>query len=420
MDSRHFPRTNQLVRPSIKSSYRKTLVDASGRQFDDLVSGALVANFGYSQPRLAAIVKQYASGFPFLHGKNFESDEVRQLSTALASIDGGKSRVAYGVTGSDGIELAFRVAWLYQRKNGHIERTGIASLRPSYHGSTFAALQSSCFPAKKQFGHLHFENVSIGLTVTATERAQELELEQGAADRLAIAATTCAAFVVEPIVANSGGCYRLSAASLALIRRFCDENEIVLIYDAIATSLGRCGTLLLPPSTENPDISVVSKGLTAGFFPLSAAIIGERIHSRIFASDMHNILGHTYAAQPVAARLALEVLEMLQAPQMLLGIRQAGRSIRDQLLKCGLFGDVRAEGLLIGADFLDPNMNLKTLNDFLLGHGILVLPGECVFADGSTRKYLTLAPFFEIEDGEIDDSIRVLVARLEEFVDQSQ
>ena len=418
MSSAYFGRTTLVHDRVVASAQRKTLVDTSDRTYDDLVSGALAMNFGYTDSRLAGIVGDYAHKLPFLHGRNFASPEMIALAERLSVLRGHACRVAFGVTGSDAIELALRIAWLYHGAKGARKRRRTLSFGVSYHGSTLAALSHSHFPGRAVYrdfadvGNGH----TLGFTYSQGETGVELAFDEEARAFLDGDLTEFGSAIIEPVSANAAGCMRISNESLRILRDACSRHDIVLIYDEIATSMGRIGSTFFETQACAPaDISVVSKGLTAGFYPLSAALVSDAIASRIEGTSFHNLLGHTYAGQPVAGRLGLEIVDRLTSDNYLDAIRQRGRRIAQLLAASNLFQEVRQEGLLLAGD-LERAVSASTVNRYLLEHGVLALSGERpALTGGATTTFVTFAPLFEIGEQEIDESFGRVVDLLKAF-----
>lgn len=418
MSSLYLGRTTLSHDRVVKSAQRKTLVDTNGRTYDDLVSGALAMNFGYTDSRLAGIVTDYARNLPFLHGRNFASPEIIALSERLSTLHGHGCRVAFGVTGSDAVELALRIAWLYHEAKGERKRRRTLSFGVSYHGSTMAALSHSHFPGAAVYRG--FANAgddhTLGFAYAQGETGVELALDEEARAFLAGDLAEFGSAIIEPVSANAAGCMRVANDSLRMLRDACTRHDIVLIYDEIATSMGRIGSTFFNAQAGEPaDISVVSKGLTAGFYPLSAALVSDTIARRFEGTPFHNLLGHTYAGQPVAARLGLEIVDRLANENCLGAIREKGRRIAQLLANSNVFREVRQQGLLLAGD-LERVVSASTINRYLLEHGVLALAGERPASNGrEMTTFITFAPFFEIREDEIDDSFGHVVELLKAF-----
>jgi beta-alanine--pyruvate transaminase len=295
---------------------------ADGRQILDGTAGLWCCNAGHNRPRIVeAIQKQaaeldYAPAFQMGHPKAFE------LANRLVDIaPKGMDHVFFTNSGSESVETALKIAIAYHRVRGEGARTRLIGRERGYHGVNFGGISvGGIVTNRKHFGTLlggvdHLPHTH-NLAKNAYSKGQP---EHGAelADELVKIVTlhdssTIAAVIVEP-VAGSTGVLIPPLGYLQKLRKICDDNGILLIFDEVITGYGRLGA---PFAADyfgvTPDMMVTAKGLTNGVIPMGAVLVKKEIHDAFMSAPDNTIElfhGYTYSGSPIASAAGIATLE---------------------------------------------------------------------------------------------------------------
>ena len=312
--------------------------DTSGKKYLDFVSGLGVNALGHSHPRILKALREQAG--KVIHVSNLYYHPYQgPLAAALAKIT-GMDRVFFCNSGTEAVEGAIKLARLYASRQGK-EKFEVVALKNSFHGRTFGALSATGQEKYRK----EFEPLVPGFRFARYNDVEHLES--------CITANTCAV-LVEPIQ-GEGGIFEMSpefmeaAASLAL------RNRAVLICDEIQCGLGRTGDYLASQAYRlRPDILLLAKPLGGGL-PLGAFLAREEIGA-LFQPGMH---GSTFGGGPLACRVALEFLAVLEKEKVLKNVRKTGEYFRRRLLemaaKYPFIREVRGRGLMLALDLAIPS-----------------------------------------------------------------
>jgi adenosylmethionine-8-amino-7-oxononanoate aminotransferase len=237
------------------------------------------------------------------------------------------------------------------------------------------------------------------------------------------------AFIGEVIGGSSTGASVPPRRYWETIRRTCDQNEVLLIADEVMTGIGRTGKwLACHPFGLSPDIVVMGKGLTSGYFPLSALAAPGRILDPIWQRGKNYLHSQTFAHHPVGCATGLATLEYLDRNNLISRCAQAGRRLKGTLERLGdhpHIGDVRGKGLLLGVEFVRDKKkktpfprHRKYAEAFVaeaLKRGLVLWPNAGQ-ADGTNGDLVMVAPPFVIgEEGiaELGGKIEATLAEME-------
>ncbi|HEV2356465.1 MAG TPA: aminotransferase class III-fold pyridoxal phosphate-dependent enzyme, partial [bacterium] len=195
---------------------------------------------------------------------------------------------------------------------------------------------------------------------------------------------TVAAFIAEPVSGAANAAVVPPPEYFPAIREICDRHGVLFIADEVMTGLGRTGAnFAIDHWHVVPDIITCSKGLGAGYIPVGAAIVRERIADRILAVSGRFVHGHTYAGNPLACATAAAVLDYIRTHELVAAAGRKGGLVRDELEPLrshAAVAEVRGLGLMWGVDFQVP-----------AGHPAAAAPGPAVAA-AATRNGLLVYP----------------------------
>ena len=357
------------------------IVDVDGNETIDAVGGLWNVNLGYScEPVKEAISAQLGQLPYYSTFRGTSNDAVIELSYMLREFfaPDGLSRAFFTSGGSDGIEVALRLARQYHKVRGEAGRTKFLSIKKGYHGThmggasvngnsnfrtQYEPLMPGCFHIPAPYTYRNPFNE------TDPERLARLCLS-ALEDEIAFqGAGTIAAFVMEPVL-GAGGVIPPHASFMPGVREICDRNGILLIADEVITAYGRTGSWSgCRHWGVKPDFSVTAKAITNGYFPFGAVMIADHI-AETFESDetgKANIAsGYTYSGHPGGAAAAIACLKETQRLNVIDNAAARGEQMMAGLErlkeKHEIVGDVRGgEGLMNALELVSDRDSKKPL-----------------------------------------------------------
>ena len=358
------------------------LYDSSGNRYLDLMAGLGVNALGHAHPRMVAAMADQATRIVHL-SPQYANRYPGELGERLCSMSGMKG-IFYSTGGSEAVEGALKLARTHARQNYRHPKHGIVALRNSYHGRTYGSLSVT---GQEKY-RLDF---GPGLpNVTFVERENIAQLRAAVSDETA-------AVLMEPLL-GEGGVHVISAEFLAEARRLADQHGALLILDEIQTGLGRCGEWFAStPSGVKPDVLILGKPLGGGL-PLSAILVNEQLFDS-FGVAKH---GSTLGGSPIACRLGLEFLKIVEDEGLLERVRDTGdyllAGLRELASELGI--EARGRGLLLGLDLGRP---ARAVAEQGLAQGYMLN-----VVQGNVLRFL---PPFLLERGHVD-AVMGLLQRL--------
>lgn len=337
--------------------------DEAGRRYIEGMAGLWCCGLGFSEQRLAAAAARQFERLPYYH--NFAgrgADRPIELAERLARIAPPPlTRAMFQSSGSEANDAAVKLVWYYQNARGRPEKKKILSRHGAYHGVTI--MSGSLTGLAGTHGGFDLPRPGVvHLTTPHFHRRGRLnESEDQFAQRLAdeldavIAeqgADTIAAMIVEPVM-GAGGVIIPPAGYFDLIQPILRRNDILLIVDEVICGFGRLGTMF---GCERfgivPDLMILAKQITSGYVPLSAVMMGEAVFDVVAdESARRGVYGHgyTYSGHPVAAAVALEVLDIYDERDVVGHVSAVAPRFQERLAALGdhpLVGETRGMGLI--------------------------------------------------------------------------
>ena len=364
------------------------LVLEDGRELVDGIASWWTACHGYNHPHIRAAIEAQLARAPHMMFGGLAHEPAYRLASRLASLlPGDLDHVFFAESGSVSVEIAMKMALQYWINRGVAGRTRFLAFRGGYHGDTLATM-TVCDPEEGM--HSLFAGVMPAQHI-ATLPGDEV-LGHDLEVYLARHAHEIAAIMVEPRVQGAGGMLFHDDAVLQRLRELADKFSILLIFDEIFVGFGRTGDLFAcEGSSVTPDIITLSKALSGGVLPLSAAIARKPVFDAFWSDDPGAALMHgpTYMANPLACAAANASLDLFEAGAWKGDVARISKGLRAGLEPCraapGVV-DVRVMGAIGVVEFAQP-VDAGGLCQRFVDEGVWIRPmGKVVYL---TPPYVT-------------------------------
>lgn len=330
--------------------------DVEGNRYLDCLSAYSAINQGHVHPKiLQALVDQAAQ--LTLTSRAFHNDQLPMLYKELCELTSYEMALAMN-SGAEAVETAIKIVrkWAYQVKGIEKDKAEIIVADGNFHGRTVTIVSFSSEPLyREDFGPFTpgFVNVPYG-DAKAIENA--------------ITVNT-AGIMLEPIQ-GEGGVIIPSDGYLKEVAEICSRNNILFVADEIQTGLGRTGKLFAcDHEGVKPDVMIIGKALSGGFYPVSAVLSKEKILG-LFTPGEH---GSTFGGNPLGAAVARAALKVITDENLTENAAKMGEYFAEQLFEMPQknIKEVRARGLLIGVEIKSESGNARTYCEALKSLGIL-------------------------------------------------
>ncbi|MGO9647263.1 MAG: aspartate aminotransferase family protein [Terriglobales bacterium] len=357
------------------------LFDLDGKRYLDFVAGLGVNALGHAHPRIVKTIREQSA--LAIHLSNLYYNEYQGLLAEKLCRLSGLQRAFFSNSGTEAIEGSIKLARLAGHRAGGEAKSRLVALQGSYHGRTFGSM-SLTGQDKYRKG---FEPLLEEVKFVARNDAEAL--------RAAVDDNTCA-IVLEPIF-GEGGIHECSVEFLQECRRLADHHRAALIFDEIQCGLGRMGTMFAFQSFGvTPDIVAIAKPIAAGL-PLGAFLAKEEFASAI-AVGQH---GTTFGGGPLACRVALEYLAVLEEDKLLENVARVGAYLQQQLTllteRYAAAQEARGRGLIQG---LQLDVPARPIVEQALSEGVLF--------NSTQDTVVRFLPPFLLQEKHVDKGIRVL------------
>ena len=308
----------------IKKGEGVWLEDFEGNRYIDAVSSWWVNLFGHANPRINTAIKNQLESLEHVILAGFSHQPVIDLSDQLVQITPkGLNKCFYADNGSSAVEVALKMSFHYWQNIGETKKNRFINLGNSYHGETLAALSVGDVALYKEIYQPLLLDVITAPSPDCYNRDPGESWESYSARQFQAMKTLLdkhhhevCAVIVEPLIQCAGNMRMYHPIYLEKLRKACDEYNVHLIADEIATGFGRTGSMFACNQANiAPDFMCLSKGLTGGYLPLSVVLTSDAVYQAFYddyATLKAFLHSHSYTGNPLGCAAALATLDIFK------------------------------------------------------------------------------------------------------------
>ncbi|MCU7835204.1 MAG: adenosylmethionine--8-amino-7-oxononanoate transaminase [gamma proteobacterium symbiont of Taylorina sp.] len=351
---------------------------ADGRELIDGMSSWWSAIHGYNHPVLNSAIEQQLKKMSHIMFGGLTHQPAITLAKKLVDITSASlQHVFFSDSGSVSVEVAIKMAIQYWHAQGKKDKHRLLTVRQGYHGDTFAAM-SVCDPVNgmhSMFKGILAEQIFAPAPECLPDGSSNIHKVEELLQKNHL---SIAAVIIEPIVQGAGGMRFYCQQYLQDLRALCNQYNVLLILDEIATGFARTGTLFAYEQADiEADILCVGKALTGGYLSLAATMTTTKIAQGISA-DGSGVLMHgpTFMANPLACQVANSSIDLLLQSSWAEKIQQIENQLMKELMPCSelaMVRDVRVKGAIGVVELKEP-VDLKQIQEKLVEQGVWIRP----------------------------------------------
>ena len=366
------------------------LWDIYGRRYIDGVSSLWVNVHGHRKKEIdRAIIDQLKL---IAHSTLLGLSNIPAITLAKRLVEitpEGLEKVFYSDSGSEGVEIALKIALQYWRQIDDTsgKKTKFISFENAYHGDTVGAVSVGKIPLFHGiYKPLLFDTITTPspycyrCSYGNTKEECGGECLKRLEEILKNESETVTGLIEEPLVQGASGMLKAPKTFLSQIRALCSKYNVLMIADEVATGFGRTGKMWACEHEDvSPDIMIIAKGLTGGYLPLAATLTTQEIYNAFcgeYGQKKTFYHGHTYTGNQLCCAAALANLDVFKNEHVVEKLFPKIKALRKGLMRFAKLrhvGDVRLCGFMVGIELVKDK---KTKESFLMeekmGHNVIM------------------------------------------------
>jgi adenosylmethionine-8-amino-7-oxononanoate aminotransferase len=420
------------------------VIDEEGRRYLDAGSAAGVVNIGYGVEEIIEAMANQARVLSFSYAGLADNRPRQALGLRLqawAPEGMGETRSLLCSGGAEATESALKLAYQYHWERGNPSKRKLIGRWQSYHGNTIGALSVSGRTAWRRVHDpylLGFPHIpppycyrcpwSLPYPECGIQCAQELRTvicQEGPEN--------VAAFIAEPIIGTSMSAVVPPPEYYPIVRRICDEYDVLLIVDEVMTGIGRTGKRWgIEHWATSPDMLTTAKGLSGGYSPMGAVVLGDSVWQTIARGGGRVMHSYTFGGNPIGCAAAVAVLDYVEKYDLVARASELGDRLREALEHLlgahPHVGDIRGKGLLAGLELVSDRATKQPfpaglgltarVEEHAHKRGLIVLAGVPGLIEGAMGDHIELAPPFIVETEQVEEIAAILYDSIEGAVSE--
>ncbi|MCL4138375.1 UNVERIFIED_CONTAM: hypothetical protein GTU68_024537, partial [Idotea baltica] len=404
------------------------LIDVEQKRYLDGISALWCNVHGHGEPRLLEALKNQAAKLCHNTLLGATHRPIIELTKELLEVvPAPLSRIFYSDGGSVAVEAALRMAIEWWQKQGTAsakKRTKLVSLVSGYHGDTIGSVGLGYVEGF----HQHLQTLVVPSIKVAAPHvyrfyeglSEEDALERSIADLHQLMkdqADSIAAFVIEPLVQGAAGIWVQPERYLQAVAEVCRQNDVLLICDEIATGFGKTGAMFASERCGVvPDIMTMGKGLSAGYLPIAAVAVGERVFDG-FCGNIEELrtfyFGQTFSGNPLAAAVSTENLKLFAERELLKNVAEISTHLEtclaSQVAELDHVDEIRQCGLMVGIELTEkPGARQPYPISALAGHRITLEARKRGVIIRPLGNVIVLMPSLVFSKAEVEQLVSVV------------
>ncbi|WP_078382047.1 adenosylmethionine--8-amino-7-oxononanoate transaminase [Sutcliffiella halmapala] len=421
----------------IKSGKGIYLYDENGKQYLDAVSSWWVNLFGHANERISTALANQAFQLEHVIFANFTHEPAVLLAEKLAKITpDGLTKVFFADNGSSAIEVALKMSFQYHMQKNKPNKKRFLALTDAYHGETLGALS---------VGGVDLYNEVYQPLLLDTIRAQGPDCYRcpynespdscrtpcisSVEEKLKVHQAELAAIIIEPLIQAAAGMKMYPPTYLKKLKELCLRYDVHLIADEVAVGFGRTGTMFACEQADiTPDFMCLAKGLTGGYLPLSAVLTTEDVYDA-FYDDYESMKAflhsHSYTGNPLACRVALEVLQIFEDDNYLDEIQEKGAYMNELASKVfnhqPYLGEYRQTGMVGAIELVKDKVTKESFpSEERIGYKIYQIALEKGLLLRPLGNVLYFMPPYVITKEEINKMISITNEAVQQYFESTK
>lgn len=410
-----------------------------GQPILDAISSWWVNLHGHSHPLINAAIRQQLEQFEHVILAGFSHQPIETLAQRLVDLTPAPlTRCFFADSGSAAVEVALKMSlqfWSQTTESRPLEsprRNTFISLQHGYHGETLGSLSVTDIPLfSSQYRPLliqHLKAPSPDLSLKAADQSDDDYIKQclnAMQQLLEHHQDQVCAVIIEPLVQGAAGMKMYPASYLTELRQLCNQYNVHLILDEIAVGFGRTGTLFAHEQAGIcPDFLCLSKGLTAGYLPMSCVMTTNEVYQAFYSPDVAKgfLHSHSFTGNPLAASAALASLDIFAHEQTLVNNQQLAQVMQQQLQQLvdhPYISHIRQTGMIVAFDVVQVQgkpytpepQRMRMISQLALKNGLLIRP---------IGNHVYFIPPYCIKPDEIKYMFATTVQAIEQVMSASQ